>query len=251
MNPNRPLPAAGRIDLHCHLLPGIDDGCQTVEQSLECVRRWKQAGFVGSACTPHVGPSWYRSNTPENIHRWLRELRGHLADADLQYELWDGGEVRINEDTIEWFSYWGLPTLGPGRCVLLDYWGSTWPTYGDECCEFLLDNGYQPILAHPERMEVPDEQLEEILQRLQRLGVWLQGNLNSISGGEGPVAQRRALAWLREDRYFLLATDTHAPNSVYRRVDGITFLETEFGSELVDKLLVERPRTVLLHNLHV
>jgi protein-tyrosine phosphatase len=243
------IPAAGRIDLHCHLLPGIDDGCQTVEQSLACVRGWIEQGFTGSACTPHVGPSWYPHNTPDNIHERLPELRRSLADARLDYQLWDGGEVRLSPETMEWFSYWGLPTLGPGRCVLMDWWGNEWPEFCTEACQFLLDNGYQPILAHPERMGLEQRELDAVLERLQKAGVWLQGNLNSLGGGEGPVAERRAMQLLREDRYFLLATDTHGPDSLAGRIRGLQVVEQQFGADRLATLLEHRPREVLLHGV--
>ncbi|MEQ8786555.1 MAG: CpsB/CapC family capsule biosynthesis tyrosine phosphatase [Pirellulaceae bacterium] len=245
MNEAQAIPATGRIDLHCHLLPGIDDGCQNLEQSIECVRRWKEAGFIGSVCTPHVGPSWYRNNTPDNIARWITTLREELAEAGIEYQLWDGGEVRLAEETIEWFSYWGLPTLGPGRCVLLDWWGDYWPDFGTEACEFLLENGYQPILAHPERLGLKQDEYDRVLARLEAIGVWLQGNFNSISGGEGPTAQRRAEQLLREDRYFVLATDTHGPGGVPSRLEGLTAARAEFGAERMTLLLETRQREIL------
>jgi protein-tyrosine phosphatase len=241
------IPAVGRIDLHCHLLPGIDDGCQSLEQSLECVRRWMAAGFVGSVCTPHVGPSWYRNNTPDNIARWMAGFRAELARAGLRYRVWDGGEVRMSEGTIEWFSYWGLPTLGPGRCVLLDWWGDCWPAFCDETCQFLLDNGYQPLLAHPERLGLPRGDFEAVLDRVEQMGVWLQGNLNSIAGGEGVRAQQRATQLLRDDRYRVLATDTHGPDSIAGRLAGLEIALDEFGLERITLLLETRQREVLTH----
>jgi protein-tyrosine phosphatase len=250
MNSEPHIPAAGRIDLHCHLLPGVDDGCQTREQSLECVARWMEAGFVGSVCTPHVGPNWFQSNTPDNIDRWVLEFRQTLAEAGLAYHIWDGGEVRISEETIEWFSYWGLPTLGPGRCVLLDWWGEYWPEYAADTLRFLVDNGYQPILAHPERMGLSERDLQRVLDELHDMGAWLQGNLNSLSGGEGEQALRRAKRLLREDRYFVLATDTHMPASVPARLAGLEDILAEFGAERISILLEDRPREVLQHNAH-
>lgn len=251
MNPETHFPPAGRIDLHCHLLPGIDDGCQTLAQSLECVAGWLAAGFVGSVCTPHVGPNWYANNTPDNIADWVSTFRRRLAEAGLAYQIWDGGEVRISEETIEWFSFWGLPTLGPSRCVLLDWWGDYWPEFASDTCQYLLDNGYQAILAHPERMGLSEGELDSTLDDLQGRGVWLQGNLNSLSGGEGEKARRRALRLLRDDRYFVLATDTHAPPSVAGRVAGLAAVIEEFGAERLTRLLEERPREVLQHGVLV
>lgn len=245
MDSHCPIPASGRIDLHCHLLPGIDDGCQTLDQSLRCIRQWMKAGFAGSVCTPHVGATWYRANTADRIAQHLELLRAEIAARDWEYQLWDGGEVRLSADVIEWFAYVGLPTLGTSRCVLLDWWGNQWPAFCDEACEFLLENDFQPILAHPERMGLNDRKLDAVLDRLQAAGVWLQGNLNSVGGGEGPQAQERALSWLRDGRYHVLATDTHGPDSVAGRIAGLELLAEELDDSQIHLLLEERPRDIL------
>jgi protein-tyrosine phosphatase len=249
MNYQPPLSGAGFIDLHCHLLPGVDDGCQSIEQTLNCVRQWTAQGFVGSVCTPHVGPNWFDQNTPDNIARWMPELRQALDEAKLEYQIWDGGEVRLSEETIEWFSFWGLPTLGPGRCVLVDWWGQEWPKFCEETCQYLLDNGYQPILAHPERMGLSPRLLQRVIDRLLGIGVWLQGNLNSLSGGEGPLAQERALDLLRHERYYVLASDTHDPSGVSGRIRGMAAVREAIGIEGVELLLDRRPREILMHNV--
>jgi len=245
MNQSPDPPSSGRIDIHTHLLPGIDDGCRDIEQALTCVRAWMAAGFVGSICTPHVGPGFFQENTPDNIEQWVPELRQAIASAGLNYKLWDGGEVRILPETIEWFSYWGLPTLGEGNCVLLDWWGTEWPDYCVDCCQFLIDNGYQPVLAHPERMDLPDDVWEVVLQNLESRGVWLQGNFNSIGGGEGKRCHSRAWSLLRDDRYRILASDTHQPTDLSQRLSGLAEAEQEFGAEYIQLLTEERPREVL------
>lgn len=238
---------SGFIDLHSHLLPGVDDGCRDIDQTLDCVRKLMAEGFVGSVCTPHVGPNWYDHNTPDNIARWLPELRQQLDEAGLNYQIWDGGEVRLSKETIEWFSFWGLPTLGPGKCVLVDWWGQDWPAFCEETCQYLLDNGYQPILAHPERMGLTERLLDLVIDRLGRMGVWLQGNLNSLSGGEGRLAQERSLRLLRDERYFVLASDTHDPAGLAGRFRGLQAVEEEVGLEQLAILLDRRPREVLWH----
>ena len=72
---------------------------------------YHMGAFVGAVCTPHVGPKIYEHNTPDEIARRLPALRRHLAHAGVDFALWDGGEVRIMPGTIDWFSFWGLPTL--------------------------------------------------------------------------------------------------------------------------------------------
>lgn len=239
------IPSAGYLDLHCHILPGIDDGCRTLLESLEVVRRWSQAGFTGAVCTPHVCTTWFPDNNPARIVAWVAALEIEIAAAGVPFQLWPGGEVRLAEGTIDWFGEFGVPTSGPGRAVLIDWWGRDWPPYCDATIAWLQAEGYQPVLAHPERMGLETEELNAVIADLQARGVWLQGNLNSLGGGEGRAAQGRADAWLAAGRYYLLASDTHGPDSVAGRAAGLDRVRKQYGEAVVTQLLVERPRDVM------
>lgn len=239
------FPQQGRLDLHCHILPGIDDGCRTLDQSLECVRAWQQAGFVGSVCTPHVGTTWYPDNTPDVIFGWVVDLRRELRRAGIDYALWAGAELRLSERVMAWMQRWGVPTLANGRSVLIDWWGNDWPHFCDDAIDYLLEQGYQPILAHPERMGLSGEELKALSERLVAKGVLLQGNFNSLSGGEGENALRLSQDWLSQSSYYFLASDTHEPNSVPGRLAGLTSALESIGAEAVAELTETRTRAIL------
>ena len=238
-------PPAGYLDLHCHILPGIDDGCQTLEQSLDVVRQWLDAGFVGAVCTPHVCTSWFPANHPGLIGPWVEALRVELANVELDFQLWTGGELRLGTRMIDWLAEFGVPTLDAGKAVLIDWWGNDWPKCCDEGIDHLLERGYQPILAHPERMGLELTELMSVLDRVRERGVLLQGNLNSIGGGEGPHAQGIADLLLAEDAYHLLASDTHGPDSVRGRKQGLARFRERFGDDALRTMLVDRPRALL------
>jgi protein-tyrosine phosphatase len=238
------LPKTGLIDLHCHLLPGIDDGCREMSQTLECIRLWKQAGFCGAVCTPHMATTWFPENNPLSISPLLDHVREELAAAKIDFELWAGGEVRLSDRVMSWFEEFGVPTLGSGRCVLIDWWSNDWPAYCTEACVYLLERNYQPILAHPERMGLPEQELTAVVRDLQTAGVWLQGNLNSLSGGEGTDAQRRADDWLMREQYFVLASDTHEPRGITTRAQGLAQVQ-RWNDRLAQRYLAERPREIL------
>lgn len=239
------FPADGIIDLHCHILPGIDDGCRNLDESLLVVRHWRELGIRGAICTPHVCTSWYPDNNPARITAWVAALQLALDEVGIDFQLWPGGEVRLAEQTIDWFGEHGVPTSGPGRAVLIDWWGRDWPACCNATIEWLFDQGYQPVLAHPERMGLDEVELQQVIDDLLARGVWLQGNLNSLGGGEGRDAQRRADAWLAAGRYHLLASDTHGPDSVAGRAAGLARVRQRYGETTVQKLLVDRPREVM------
>lgn len=233
------------IDLHCHILPGVDDGCQSVEESLECVRQWSAAGYVGSVCTPHMGSSWFPEVTPQRVVAWLETLRAQVDQAGLNYRLWPGGELRLGEHAVAWMQTHGVPTIGPSRWVLVDYFGRQWPDCCDEGIDYLLDHGYEVLLAHPERLNMPEKEWRNTMDCLAGRGVKFQGNLNCVGGGEGATAQDRALRWLREDRYYVLASDTHGPDSVAGRLRGLDTVLQQLGADRVHELLSARPREIL------
>jgi protein-tyrosine phosphatase len=202
-------------------------------------------GYVGTVCTPHVILDTFPHNVPGRITAAVEVLQAQLQAAGLNYQLWPGGEVRIHPDTVRWLETFGVPTLGPGRAVLIDWWGNHWPDFAGELCDYLQQRQYQPILAHPERMGLQPAELEKTLEALQARGVLLQGNFNSVAGSEGPNAKQWSQRLLDADRYELLALDMHGPDSLPSRLAGVKLLEDELGAEKLAQFLETRPREVL------
>jgi protein-tyrosine phosphatase len=228
------------IDIHSHLLPGIDDGCTSLTESFACVRQLAKHGFSGTICTPHVCVPEFPDNTPASINHCVSQLRHQLGAVNLDYSIWPGAEVRMTPETVAWFRRHGVPTLGSSHCVLVDYWSESWEPFCQQILDYLFDEGYQPVLAHPERMPIYDDQLEEILLELQSSGVWLQGNLRCIAGVEGVTPHTRMRRWLAEDRYEIIATDMHRPECLDERLDGISVVEEQLGPRRLQSLLGER-----------
>lgn len=242
-NPTRPLPP-GRIDIHCHLIPGIDDGCSTLDESLDCVRRLIKAGFVGSVCTPHMWPDSLPNNTPAHVRQWTADLQREIDAAGLDYRVWPGGELRMFDGAVAWMQAHGVPRLGNSRCVLLDYWDRRWPKWANDLFGYLTSRRYQPILAHPERLPFDGApgSLESVLRDVQAQGVWLQGNYRCMTGEDGYAADQVVRQLLTDNRYQLMALDMHGPDSLESRLDGLALAEAEFGREAVQRLTEQAPR---------
>ena len=238
------MPVPGRIDTHSHILPGIDDGCPDLEASLECVRQFIAQGYAGTICTPHVIPGLYPRNQPAQIREWVAELQRELIRHGLDYQLWAGGESVLEADNWNSFERHGVPTLADSQAVLMDWWGAAWPPFADATIDRLLSEGYQPILAHPERMLLPVPELEQLVRSLNERGVWLQGNLNSLSGGEGTQAQRLSQAWLQSGVYHLLASDAHHPERLTGRFSGLQVAIDLVGADQVTELVAHRTRAL-------
>ncbi len=234
-------PPDGRIDIHSHLLPGIDDGCADLGEVLTCVERLKALGYVGSICTPHILPDTFPHTTAAHIEAHCLRLTDALRNAGVEYRVWPGGELRIRRGVIDWLKSHGVPTLATSRCVLTDFWDHKWNRWLFEAYEWLIQEGYQPIIAHPERLAATKDR-DRGLPQLLEMGVWLQGNFRSFTGEEGFDADRLVRRWLAEGKYQFLSLDMHRPNSLESRLDGIQIMRAEFSDDLFDAMTIDAPR---------
>lgn len=234
----------GRIDIHSHILPGIDDGCATLEESLQSIRVLQQHGYIGTICTPHCWPNHFPHITPTHIRAWREALAQEIDKAGLDYRLWTGGELRIYPGVIQWMQTHGVPTLADSSYVLCDFWEPKWLPWIDEAFDWLINEGYKPILAHPERSPTRDG-YEVQLDRLADKGVLLQGNLRCFTGEEGRYPDQMVRQYMSEGRYTLLALDMHRTDSLQGRLDGIALAAQEFGADRVEAMIDTEVRRLL------
>src|SRR5690242_11112644 len=165
--------AAGRIDVHSHLLPQVDDGCRTLEESIACGREMVAAGYTHSFCTPHVWPNLPHNNVAE-IGRRVGRLQRAFDEAGVGLKLIPGGENNLREDTPQ-TPPGELVTYGmAGKYVLFDIWADRLPSFFAPGVRWLQDRGLTCILAHPERMRAV--QVEPgLMDRFRDMGLLLQG----------------------------------------------------------------------------
>ena len=233
----------GRVDIHTHLLPAVDDGCEDSEQSLACVRSMIQAGYVAAVCTPHIWPN-LPNNIPPIIRSRAAELQQQIDDAGLQFKLFTGGELQLRADVTEWMAEFGVPTLGDSRAVLFDFWQPTWPDWVEQSIDWLSERDYQPIMAHPERMPCVISE-PNVVYDLVGKGLWLQGNLRSLTGENGPHADEAIRQFLGDRLYRFMAMDVHGPDFMPSHIDGLEILKKEFGESAATYLTQTSPRALL------
>ena len=234
---------AGRIDVHSHLLPGLDDGCATLKESLACARVLVSEGYSHSFCTPHIWPS-LPNNTADRIRQRTAELQAALGEADIPLHLLPGGEINLRPDTADTHPD-NLVTYALGRkFVLIDLWADRLPEFFERSVRWLQSQGVTVVLAHPERMKAVQNE-PELADLFAEMGMLLQGNLQCL--GDPPNAPTRRLAerYLREDRYFMLGTDLHNLASLPVRISGLRRAVEVVGPEGVDRLTVQNPSTLL------
>jgi protein-tyrosine phosphatase len=230
-----------RIDVHCHFLPCLDDGCASLEDSLTCLRTMANAGYNRVFCTPHCGQFALKDPCCEKVDELVKTLAGHLQTANIPIELKPGGELRLTPHLAEDLLRLGVPTYGhAGKYVLADSWDEDWPFWATKAVEWLQKRNYTVILAHPERMPVLLENPDKI-DELASLGVLFQGNLGPIGGGESPKVNALARRYLLEGRYFMVGTDGHRPAHMAPRINGLKVIEELLGKDKLDELTVRNP----------
>jgi protein-tyrosine phosphatase len=195
------------IDLHCHLLPGLDDGPRDIAVSLAMARIAVAEGTEILACTPHILPGLYH-NSGFAIREATARLQTILNEQLIPLKLVPGADVHVCPDFAARLRSGKLLSLADSRYVLIEPPHYTAPPQLEGFFFHLMGNGYVPILTHPERLAwLPPRY--EMVQRLARSGVWMQVTASSFTGAFGRSALYWAERMLDEGYVHLIATDAH------------------------------------------
>src|SRR5688572_23934960 len=149
----------GRIDVHSHLLPGIDDGCKTVAESIACAKVLVANGYTHAFCTPHIWAK-YEGVSQVSVPNWCAALQKELDRAQVPLKLLPGGELNLFLG-VERTPAEDVVPLGLGGFVLIDMWGAELPPFFEPAIRWLQnDLKLKVIMAHPERMRAVQDKPE-------------------------------------------------------------------------------------------
>lgn len=196
-----------QTDMHSHLLPGIDDGSNDIETSLELIRGLKELGYTKLITTPHILWDIYR-NTPEIINAKLIELKKAVKEAGIDIELHAAAEYFLDEHVEELLKK-KEPLLAVSGNKVLTEFSMAFPSMNTKDILFDMQmQGYQPIIAHPERY-IYLQQNKEFYQELKDIGCLFQLNLLAVGGHYGRSVRELAEYLLNNGFYDLIGTDLH------------------------------------------
>lgn len=232
------------IDLHCHMLPGIDDGAPDMATSLEMARIAVADGIHTVACTPHIYPGMYE-NTAAGIAQATEALKLAFQDAGIPLKLTYASDTHVVPNLVEKLQNGTSPTFNGGRYFLLEPPHHVAPPNFEDFVFRVLAAGYVPIVTHPERLSWI-EQDYAIFQRLAHKGAWMQLTSGSLTGRFGSGARYWGERMLDEGLVQILATDSHG---VTRRppllAEGMEAAAKWVGQEEAQRMVSERPAAVL------
>jgi len=229
------------IDLHSHLLPGIDDGVRTTAESLDLLRAAHEDGIARIAATPHVREDYPTS--PAEMELRLAEVCGAAREAAIPVEVLPGGELdlefaaRLDDADLRRFGLGGTSSL-----LLLEFPYLGWPLQLADLVFDLQLRGFRIVLAHPER-NVDVQHEPERLRPLVDGGVVVQLTAASLDGRLGGAPRTTAKRLLDSRLAHLLASDAHAPDV---RSVGLSGAREAAGDHAVARWLTEDVPAALL-----
>lgn len=197
------------LDLHCHLLPAIDDGATDLAMSLEMARMAAADGITTVACTPHIYPGVYE-NTRDGIVGAIAVLQAQLDEAGIGIKLVEGADVHLVPEVLDGIRAGTVPTLAGSRYLLLEPSHHSMPLRFEEAVFELMAAGLTPVITHPERLRWVEEHYE-VFVRLAGRGAWMQVTAGALTGRFGSRPRYWAERFIDEGHCMILATDAHHP----------------------------------------
>lgn len=195
------------MDRHCHILPGVDDGIATMDEALAVIQRMIAAGFKGAYCTPHIMQRF--PNSAEKLKLRFHELASRAENFALhlsaEYMIDEGFDAVFKSDS---------PLSWDGKHVLVELPQYMLPPGWMDSISLVVDMGYTPVLAHPERY-FRILTLEDIVD-LSEQGILLQGNIGSVNGYYGTHVKEMAAQIQKLGLYHCWGTDTHDERMLQR-----------------------------------
>ncbi len=233
------------FDLHCHFLPGIDDGPETLDQALGLAKLAVANGITHSVVTPHVHLGRYE-NTKASIHEVFQNFKQALTEHDITLNVAYAGEVRLGAEILELVLSQQIPYLGRWQnhdVLLLEFPHSHIPPGADKLVDWLLKQNVLPMIAHPERNKDVMRSFDKITPFIER-GCLFQLTAGSVAGKFGENAHNRAIELLETGKMTILASDAH--NIDHRPpvlLEGLEVAKTVLGEDAI-KLVLDNPRTI-------
>jgi protein-tyrosine phosphatase len=235
------------IDLHCHLLPGIDDGPETLDEALGMARLAVQDGISEAFVTPHIHVGRW-NNERAGIDAAVSAYRKALVKAGIPLALGFAAEVRLDYDVMTLIEQGDVPFFGSlegYKVMLLELPHDRVPVGSDKFVAWLLSRGIRPMIAHPERNKDIMRDASKLAPFVEA-GCLVQVTADAVAGEFGPSCEARALQFLELGWVSVMASDAHDTVSRPPRISaGRDIAAKVIGAEAARKLVEDMPRRIV------
>lgn len=232
------------IDVHCHMLPAIDDGPKDLATALQMAQMAVADGISMTVCTPHIYPGLF-PNTHEAIGTAVEQFRQELATAGIPLQLGYGADIQVVPELVSGLQSGALPPIQGSRYFLFEPpHHVAQPRLADLIHSALLA-GYVPVITHPERLSYVEEDYE-LFVAAARKGAWLQLTGGSLLGVFGSRVQRITERFLADGVTHLLASDGHnLKNRTPVLAEARAAAAAIVGDEEATRLVSDRPQALV------
>ncbi len=234
---------AGYVDLHLHILPNIDDGVRSIEESLQVCRGLKRLGYDHLVTTPHIRRGMFENRKP-GLQQAFEAFAAQVASEADMPTLGLSAEHHCDETFLELFETGQLLPYPGGHALLIEFPNEALPLQFEQLAFRLRLQRMTPVIAHPERY-VPLFRRTDPIDRLIDQDVLFQLDLLSLVNKFGRSARAAAERMLEEGVYAIAASDCHRREDVDRTAEAIERLKDLVGDEEANLLLGENPRRLL------
>jgi len=234
---------AAVIDLHTHILPALDDGARTLDESLAMARIALADGITSLAATPHdMGTA---PNYPNQVMARMAEVQAAVQEAGIQLHLVLGSELYAVPDLVARLRTGRALTLGSSRYFLLEFPLTDLPVYAAQLIFEAQVAGFTPIVAHPARNAVIQHDPNRLYDLVTR-GVLAQITSGSLTGVFGPQIQTTARVLVEHNLVHLIASDAHGTGPRSPRLsEAVRMAERLVGEEVARAMVTIRPQAIL------
>ena len=207
------------IDIHSHILPNIDDGSRSIDETFNMIKEAQNVGFEAIVSTSHYMENYYETDTPER-EVWVNAIYENLKAKNIDIKLYLGNEIYLSENLIELLEQNKASTINDTSYVLFELPLNVEPMNLYDIVYEMLQNKLVPILAHPERYTFVQQDPELVYDLVQK-GVLMQANYGSIIKQYGSKAQMTVKKLLENNLIHVLGTDSHRQNTIYPKIPEI------------------------------
>ncbi len=235
------------IDIHSHIIPGLDDGSDNMEDSLEMIRLAQSSGTLAMVATPHCNIEGHTEEYSLNmLADGLNTLNRRIAEAGYQVEVMPGMEIYASEDIAEKIVEGKLISLNGSRYYLIEFPFDTSTGWVDYILERMQEvKGVVPVIAHPERYFCVQAH-PEITYNWIRRGCLTQINKASLAGKFGHMAFQACMDMAEHNLIACVGSDAHTPYSrTPHMIQAWEFLKQEYSSAYAQLLLVNNPQKIV------
>lgn len=237
------------IDFHTHIIPNIDDGSRSIEETFNLINEAKQAGFDGIVLTSHYIENYYETDVPER-DVWVKAISDNLRVKGIETDLYLGNEIYMSNNMMDLLIKGKASTINNSSYVLFEMPLNAEPMNLYDVIYSLQENKLIPVLAHPERYSFIQKEPELVYDLVEK-GVLMQANYGSILGYYGEKAQIIVKKFLEANMIHFLGTDVHRQNTIYKRVpEALKQIEEIVGEAKLEELTTKNP-TLALSNKRI